>query len=108
MLPLNPSSALTRSPTFIREEWSAFFDDITGIQPASTIAGGWRGILYGNLALIDPAAAWRFFTREDFDAGWIDGGASRTWYLCVAAGVYFIFLLLCGLVGILQELGMGI
>ena len=86
MIPINPSSALTRSPTFIREEWSAFFDDRTGFDPAKGVAGGWCGILYGNLALIDPSTAWAFFTRNDFRNEWIDGGASRTWYLALAAG----------------------
>ncbi|KAI9825391.1 MAG: hypothetical protein M1832_001121 [Thelocarpon impressellum] len=83
MIPLNPSSGLTRSPNFVREEWARYFDD----GRADQIAGGWRGILYANLALIDPATAWNFFAQTPFDAGWIDGGASRAWYLAYAAGL---------------------
>ena len=92
MIPINPSSALTRSPKFIGEEWAAFFDDQTGFDPAGNVSGGWRGILYGNLALIDPVRAWSFFTRTDFNPEWIDGGATRTWYLAMAAGMRHLFL----------------
>lgn len=55
--------------------------------PAEQVGGGWKGILFANLALIDPKAAWNFFARPDFDYSWIDGGASRTWYLAFAAGL---------------------
>ena len=85
MLPLSPASAYTRSTTFINEEWHSYFSEAS-FNPASKVGGGWRGVLYGNLACIDPQAAWRFFSQEKFDMGWIDGGASRTWYLAYAAG----------------------
>lgn len=85
MLPLSPASAYTRSPTFIAEEWNTYFSD-AAFSPASKVAGGWRGILYGNLACINPKAAWDFFSQSNFDPGWIDGGASRTWYLAYSAG----------------------
>ena len=54
--------------------------------PASKVEGGWKGVLYANLALIDPKASWEFFAADDFDYNFIDGGASRTWYLAYAAG----------------------
>lgn len=57
--------------------------------PASKVEGGWRGVLYANLALIDPKAAWEFFAQPNFDYNWIDGGASRTWYLAFVAGESF-------------------
>jgi endoglucanase Acf2 len=53
-------------------------------------AGGWRGILYANLALIDPKASYGFFRdgiNGFWDERWIDGGASRTWYLTWAAAL---------------------
>ena len=55
---------------------------------ADQVQGGWRGILYANLALVDPKTAYRFFAQEHFDYSWLDGGASRTWYLafCAALG----------------------
>lgn len=87
MLPLSPSSAFTRPHKFILEEWNAYFNT-TSPWPASTIAGGWRGILYGNLACIDPKAAYRFFSQQHFDGSWLDGGASRTWYLAFSAGEF--------------------
>lgn len=55
--------------------------------PAEKVEGGWKGVLYANLALIDPQAAWDFFAQRDFNYSWIDGGASRTWYLAFAAGL---------------------
>ena len=85
MLPLVPSSAFTRPATFIDEEWNSFFSN-TAFNPASKVPGGWRGILYGNFACINPRAAWDFFVQEKFDMNWIDGGASRTWYLAFSAG----------------------
>ncbi|KAL9061962.1 MAG: hypothetical protein Q9206_000148 [Seirophora lacunosa] len=87
MLPLLPYSAFTRSSTFISQEWSALFDpsNPSAPDPASTVRGGWKGILYANLALIDPKRSWEFFAQQDFDPTWIDGGASRTWYLAFAA-----------------------
>lgn len=87
MLPLSPSSAFTRPHKFILEEWNTYFNT-TSPWPASTIAGGWRGILYGNLACIDPKAAYRFFSQQNFDGSWLDGGASRTWYLAFSAGEF--------------------
>jgi len=50
------------------------------------VVGGWKGILFANYAIIDPVAAWNFFVSTTFDESWLDGGASRTWYLAFAAG----------------------
>lgn len=91
MLPINPSSAYTRTARFIREEWEAYFD-ADGCTPVTTVAGGWRGILYANLAIINPKASWEFFAQPNFDPSWLDGGASRTWYLAYAAGKLFGFI----------------
>lgn len=99
MLPINPSSAYTRTARFVREEWDAYFGP-NGSCPVTAVEGGWRGILYANLAIIDPQASWAFFAQADFDPGWIDGGATRTWYLAYAAGkftsgwFFYLFLLL--------------
>ncbi|KAL8658318.1 MAG: hypothetical protein Q9226_001098 [Calogaya cf. arnoldii] len=89
MLPILPYSSLTRPAPFITQEWSLIFDPENPLapNPASSIQGGWKGILYANLALVDPRKSWDFFAREDFDMSWIDGGASRTWYLAWAAGL---------------------
>jgi endo-1,3(4)-beta-glucanase len=83
MIPLLPSSTLTRTKKFVQEEWDRFFSG----GRADAVIGGWRGLLMANLMLIDPKTSWNFFTRRDFDPSWLDGGASRTWYLALAAGM---------------------
>ncbi|KAF2830334.1 endo-1,3(4)-beta-glucanase 1 precursor [Ophiobolus disseminans] len=86
MVPLTPASQYLRAKTFVREEWDAKFSD----GRANQDDGGWRGVLYANLALIDPRASYTFF-RDGVDGHWedrwIDGGASRCWYLVFAAGL---------------------
>ncbi|KAJ4992500.1 glycosyl hydrolase family 81 [Stagonosporopsis vannaccii] len=77
MIPLNPSSAYTRPKDFVTEEWDTFFSN----GRVDQVAGGWRGILYANLALIDPQTSYNYFANPEFDYGSLDGGASRTWYL---------------------------
>lgn len=83
MLPLNPSSTLTRKKAFVREEWDMYFGD----GRADSIQSGWKGILYANLAIIDPVTAYNWFAQPDFPYRWLDGGASRTWYLALSAGL---------------------
>lgn len=83
MLPLLPCTALARSPRFVQEEWDTYFSN----GRADNINSGWRGILYGNLMRSSPSTAWDFFVGNNgWSADWIDGGASRTWYLAFAAG----------------------
>ncbi|KAJ5920307.1 hypothetical protein N7516_011165 [Penicillium verrucosum] len=86
MLPLMPHSPFTRRKEFVHQEWQAMFAE-NASTPASKVEGGWRGVLYANLALIDPKASWEFFTQPNFDYSWIDGGATRTWYLAFVAGL---------------------
>jgi endo-1,3(4)-beta-glucanase len=70
-----------RSP--VREEWEAYFSN----GRVDQVGGGWRGILYANLALVDSPAAYRFFSQPGFDPGWLDGGASKTWLLAYIAAL---------------------
>lgn len=86
MIPLNPSSTLTRTQQFVSEEWNTYFAD-NAVDAAKNVGGGWKGILYANLAIIDPRTSFNFFNQANFDASWLDGGASRTWYLAYAAGM---------------------
>ncbi|KZM25404.1 Endo-1,3(4)-beta-glucanase [Ascochyta rabiei] len=83
MIPLNPSSAYTRPKDFVTEEWNTFFSN----GRVDQIPGGWRGILYANLALIDPQTSYNYFASPNFDYGSLDGGASRTWYLAYSAAM---------------------
>ena len=86
MLPIMPFSTLTRTLNFVAQEWITYFAD-GACDPASNVTGGWKGILYANLAIINPTASWNFFSDPNFDPSWLDGGASRTWYLAFAAGL---------------------
>lgn len=80
MIPLLPCSPYFRPPSYVKQEWDDIFAD-----GKADVPGGWRGILYGNLATLDAKAAFQFFSQPDFNASWLDGGASRTWYLSYAA-----------------------
>lgn len=86
MIPINPSSGYIRNQNFVTEEWNTYF--CAGcVDPVNGVTGGWRGILYSNLALIDPVETWDWLTGPDFDPQYLDDGASRTWYLALAAGM---------------------
>jgi endo-1,3(4)-beta-glucanase len=82
MIPLNPTSAYTRSRKFVQEEWERYFDD----GRVDRVQGGWKAILYANYALINPQAAYDFFADPEFNTQ-LDGGASRTWYLAYTAAL---------------------
>lgn len=82
MIPLLPHTQYIRSPTFVSQEWNTYFSN----GRADHISGGWKSILYGNYATVDPKGAYTFFSAPNFDPGWLDGGASLTWYLAYAAG----------------------
>jgi endo-1,3(4)-beta-glucanase len=82
MLPLMPFSAYIRTPTFVAQEWASYFSN-----RVSSVVGGWRGVIMANYAIVDPVAAWDFFADVNFDPGFLDGGASRTWYLAWSAAL---------------------
>lgn len=84
MMPLLPSTALVRTQDFVTQEWAKYFSN----GRADTVAGGWRGVLYGNLATVQPAQAWAWFSQSGFDSTWLDGGASLTWYMAYSAGEF--------------------
>lgn len=83
MLPLLAHSTLTRKQSFVSEEWSTWFDN----GRADKVVGGWKGVLFANLAIVDPVTSWKFFNDEGFDETTLDGGASRTWYMAWAAAL---------------------
>lgn len=80
MIPINPSSPYIRNQNFVTEEWNTYFCDGC-VDPVNNVTGGWRGILYSNLALIDPVKSWNWLTGPGFDAQYLDDGASLTWYV---------------------------
>ncbi|KAH7109714.1 glycosyl hydrolase family 81-domain-containing protein [Dactylonectria macrodidyma] len=84
MIPILPPSNLARTNKFVKEEWDTYFSN----GRIDQIDNAWKGIIYANYATIEPKKAWDFFAAKDFDAKWIDGGASRTWYLAYAGGKF--------------------
>lgn len=82
MLPLTAISPYIRSQTFVREEWDLYFRGKTG-----SIDDGWKGILYANLALIDAKGPFAFFNSSTWKNKWLDGGASRLWYMAFAGSL---------------------
>lgn len=83
MLPLLPFSTYTRSKIFVQEEWNTFFSN----GRVDQTEGGWRGILYANFAILDSKISYNWFKNPNLNPNFIDGGASRTWYLAFAAGL---------------------
>ncbi|KAK3711092.1 endo-1,3-beta glucanase [Vermiconidia calcicola] len=85
MLPLLPMSTLIRTSEFVQQEWDAYSFGTY----VSTVQGGWRGVLMANLAIIDPITSYNFFSNAsgDFNYGFLDGGASQTWYLAWTAAL---------------------
>ncbi|KAL1627592.1 endo-1,3-beta glucanase [Neofusicoccum ribis] len=83
MIPVHVPSAYIRKQNFVREEFEVF---MSGGRIAQA-EGGWRGILESNLALIDAASAYSFFSDPNFNTGLLDGGASLTWYLAYTAAL---------------------
>ena len=96
MIPVSPISPYIRSTSFVREEWRQYFaaNARDGAVGSSTGSGadrtgddGWKGILWSNWAIVEPTEAWVFFSQREFPKKWLDGGATRTWYLALAAGM---------------------
>lgn len=88
MLPIMPFSTLSRSTTFVQQEWDAYFGS-SGIRPVDEVTGGWKGILMANLAIVDPTTSYNYFSNStgDFSLADLDGGASQTWYLAWSAAL---------------------
>ncbi|KAI5845975.1 endo-1,3(4)-beta-glucanase [Tricharina praecox] len=82
MLPLTAISPYIRGQTFVTEEWNLYFRGKTG-----AIDDGWKGILYANLALIDAKGTFAFFNSTGWKAKWLDGGASRSWYMAFSGSL---------------------
>jgi endo-1,3(4)-beta-glucanase len=84
MIPILASTPYVRVPEFVREEWSTFFSD----GRIDEIRNAWKGIIFASYATVEPKLAWDFFSSRNFDPQWVDGGASLTWFLALAAGVF--------------------
>ncbi|CVK85090.1 related to glucan 1,3-beta-glucosidase [Fusarium mangiferae] len=86
MLPIVPSSAYVRKPTFVREEWDQYF---AGNKSGSLSSGGFAGHIYVNLAIADKAGAiesYAFFRNQTTDSPYLSG-SSLTWDLAYTAAL---------------------
>lgn len=81
ILPISPTSAYLRAKHFVREEWNQFFENTI-----DQVDGGWRGLLYSNLAIVDAPRSYQFFNVADAK-NYLDAGESLTWALAYAAGL---------------------
>lgn len=81
MLPLTAISPYIRSAAFVQQEWNTYWPGGTAVN---ALTDGWKGVLWANQALFDPAGSHAQFRRSDFQEVWLDGGASRSWYLSFA------------------------
>ncbi|EKG17574.1 Glycoside hydrolase family 81 [Macrophomina phaseolina MS6] len=83
MIPVHVPSTLIRTKQFVQEEYDIFLSN----GAIDTAQEGWRGILYANLALIDADTSYDFFSDPSFNTTYLDGGASRTWYLAYVSAL---------------------
>jgi endo-1,3(4)-beta-glucanase len=82
MVPVAAHTGFIRQQKFISQEWGTFFSN----GRVDTINSGWKGAIYADYAYVNPKTTWGFFSQANFNSGtWLDGGASRTWYLALAA-----------------------
>jgi endo-1,3(4)-beta-glucanase len=82
MLPIGSHSGLTRPVEFVTEEWATYFSN----GRIDSVNSGWKSIVYASYAFINPKAVWSYFSSPTFNAAeWLDGGASQSWYLAMAA-----------------------
>ncbi|KFA53187.1 hypothetical protein S40293_03174 [Stachybotrys chartarum IBT 40293] len=82
MIPILPPTPFVRRRDFVKEEWDAYFSE----GRIDDISNAWKGIIYASFSTVEPKKAFKFFSSKDFEPGWLDGGASLTWYLAYAAG----------------------
>lgn len=83
MIPITPVSGQMRSVDFVTQEW----DEMLSSYMPST-AGGWRGLLRLNQALIDPKTSYEFFSASDA-SDYLDNGMSLTWSLAFSGGLAY-------------------
>lgn len=82
MIPFTPITKYLKDPEWVRAEWEAFFSTP---EKYGVVEFGWNGLLYSNLALIDPVKSFNYFKVKDFDKLFLDEVASLTYSLAYAA-----------------------
>ncbi|KAL2213280.1 glycoside hydrolase family 81 protein [Sarocladium strictum] len=83
MIPVHGPTGLVRNKNFIRQEWDSFFSN----GRVDRFDNPWKSIAYAQYALVNPQAAWSYFASGNFQERWVDGGASRSWYMAYAAAL---------------------
>lgn len=83
MIPILPVSTVARKPEFVKEEWDAFFSN----GRLEDIDNGWKSVVLGNYATIEPQKAYEMLSSKTFQEKWLDGGTSLTWLLAYSAGM---------------------
>lgn len=58
----------------VEQEWKTYFDN----GREEKIDDGWRGVVKLNQSIIDPAAAFAFFSAPDFEKHHLAPGQSRS------------------------------
>lgn len=86
MIPVHGPTAFARSKAFSAEEWNAYFSN----GRVDQFDNPWKSIIYASSAANGPKRTWSYFNATDFQSRWIDGGASRTWYMTYAAGEFLM------------------
>ncbi|KAH7324129.1 endo-1,3(4)-beta-glucanase [Stachybotrys elegans] len=81
MIPVHAPTGYARSKTFIQQEWDVYFSK----GRVDAFDNPWKSIAYADYALVNPQVAWNYFNSTSFKAEWIDGGASRSWYMAYVA-----------------------
>jgi len=77
MLPFSAVLPYMRSREYVQLEWDTFFSKGRYLNAKP----GWRGVIMANYAIVNPQAAWDYFTQTAFRHEDLDDGASLTWYL---------------------------
>ncbi|RKK67106.1 putative endo-1,3(4)-beta-glucanase [Fusarium oxysporum] len=86
MLPIVPSSAYIRKPSFVREEWDQHFADN---KSGSLNSDDFTGHIYVNLAIADKAGAFEshaFMRKQTTDSPYLSR-SSLTWDLAYTAAL---------------------
>ncbi|KAL7770036.1 hypothetical protein ACKLNR_001420 [Fusarium oxysporum f. sp. zingiberi] len=85
MLPIVPSSAYIRKPSFVREEWDQYFAG----NKSESLSSGFAGHIYVILAIADKAGAVEshaFMRKQTTDSPYLSG-SSLTWDLAYTAAL---------------------
>ena len=79
MIPINPMTPYIRKASAVLDEWNVYFKGKTG-----NINDGWKGVLYAHYGVYDAVASFNFLKQSYWLPEWVDGGATRSWWVAFA------------------------